>query len=725
MSLFLDKIDKKVQQALNQRKEFYSGNGDANDRYAWLYKKMPYVAVRASKANAEGQFDADAAITLSTTQTLGGFPTIAKKSDNNFQIDSRSSFYKEAIGSAEKGRLVPPPNITGVTISSDGDFGSLEKVEIKFMCYSLKQLDSLKIFFEAGTVMQMTYGWTITNNTAAGPAGNWQGLVCNFGYSVTPQGTFECSTSGIGAGINAFSVALTASQKGKPPKTPGEIVKADIVSTLKKEAQDFRTLYGGNNLGKGEGYGVFQLFRADDPPAEGEIVITESPENQAPVATNELGVRHYVSLERLSEVVNRVSRNASSIQGKSKFKSIQILCNKDVSTGSGWIMETLRLPFSANPAEIILGSYSGGRPDINARLTRFGGDTSQSSVYGQIKSDNLFFTNDDDGGEQVRKFTIQNNGDLSKILVCIEFIESIVNDIPRTEGGGRVRSPQSTVAKLYERIFQSIYDNSGTRYKITLASNRNNPNELSVVETNSMDSKLFKVLQNRNGEGTKVDEQMPYEFTAFTKNAICRNISLSTKIPTEYVTAAYVAATSTLTPGATRLPGTDTSAITDPRDLKKVDGTYDADKVDSWIAEIENAHAKAYMSKYTDSTALAGLLKEVYLTGFQGYLIQGAQTLPDGRIIALPGSATNPIFKGSTDAKEKPGSKEVVPFPLEFSAVLDGIAGIKFGDTVSINYLPKVYKEKNIVWTATTVQHEISNNDWSTTVNTVCRMLND
>ena len=100
------------------------------------------------------------------------------------------------------------------------------------------------------------------------------------------------------------------------------------------------------------------------------------------------------------------------------------------------------------------------------------------------------------------------------------------------------------------------------------------------------------------------------------------------------------------------------------------------------------------------------------MSGFQGF-----QTL---------GTGTNePVFKNTQWKTPQPGSKEVVPFPLEFSAVLDGIAGIKFGDTVSINYLPKVYREKNIVWTTTTVQHEISNNDWTTTVNTVCRMLND
>lgn len=705
MSLFLDKIDKKVQQALNQRKEFYSSTGDANDRYAWLYKKMPYVSVRASKANAEGQFNANSAITLSTTQTLGGFPTITKKADNNFQISSKSSFYKEAIGSAEKGRLVPPPNITSVTISSDGDFGSLEKVEIKFMCYSLKQLDSLQIFFEAGTVMQMTYGWTITNNKAAGPAGNWQGLVCNFGYSVTPQGTFECSTSGIGAGINAFSVALTASQKGKTPTSAGEIVKTDIVSTLKKEAQDFRTLYGGNNLGKGEGYVAFQLFKPD---------ATTTAEAADFALEAKAGVRHYVSLERLSEVVNRVSRSASSIQGKSKFKSIQILCNKEVSTGKGWNEKNLTIQYSANPTEIILGSVSGGRPKL---------EVNDYPNYGRVLTTDVetgFFNSDDDGGNQVRAFAVKNHGDLSKILVCIEFIESIVNDIPKTEGGGRVRSTQSTVAKLYERIFQSIYDNSGTRYKLSLVSNRNNPNELSVVETNSMDSKLFTELQNRNGGGTKNDEQMPYEFTAFTKNAICRNISLSTKIPTEYVTAAYVAATSTLTPGATRLPGTDTTAITDPRDLKdpsatevqKTNGTdYDNQKVQDWVKEIEEAQGKAHETEYLDNSALLAYVKEVYLTGFQGFDESQGYRLS--------------IFKNTKSKTPEPGAKEVVPFPLEFSAVLDGIAGIKFGDTVSINYLPKVYKEKNIVWTATTVQHEISNNDWSTTVNTVCRMLND
>jgi hypothetical protein len=713
MSLFLDKIDKKVQQALNQRKTFYSGNGDVNDRYAWLYKKMPYVSVRASKANADGAFDANAAITLSTTQTLGGFPSISKKADNSntFQLSSKNSFYKEAIGSAEKGRLVPPPNITSVSISSDGDFGSLEKVEIKFMCYSLKQLNDLQIFFEAGTVMQMTYGWTITNNTAAGPVGNWNGLVCNFGYSVTPQGTFECTTSGIGAGINAFSVALTASQKGKSPTTPGEIVKNNVLTTIKKESQDHKATYQLNNLGLGEGYGAFLLYGA------------ELTTNIADLASTVISsVRHYVSLERLTKVINDVSRNASlDANNKSKFNSIQIVCNKDVTTGTGIVHYNL-FQLSANPEEIILGSASGGRARIDPD---FGTDAATYPAgHGGIDSTNTesgFFNNDTNGDEAVRAYAVKNHGDLSKIMVCVEFIERIINNISTTEGGGRVRSPQATIAKLYERIFQSIYDNTGTRYKLTLASNRNNPNELYVVEVNSMDSQLFEALKKRNGSGTKDDEQLPYEFTAFTKNAICRNISLSTKIPTEYVTAAYVAATSTLTPGATRLPGTASSDVAQPRDFKdpnateiqKDNGTdYDRAKVLDWVKEILNAQGEAQKSKYTDVSALQSFIKEVYLSGFQGF-----QTL---------GTGTNePVFKNTQGKTPQPGSKEVVPFPLEFSAVLDGIAGIKFGDTVSINYLPKVYREKNIVWTTTTVQHEISNNDWTTTVNTVCRMLND
>ena len=66
-----------------------------------------------------------------------------------------------------------------------------------------------------------------------------------------------------------------------------------------------------------------------------------------------------------------------------------------------------------------------------------------------------------------------------------------------------------------------------------------------------------------------------------------------------------------------------------------------------------------------------------------------------------------------------------VPFPLEFEATMDGVEGFQFGDTITTSYLPSRYKTAGaakVVFTVTKYEHEISNNDWTTTVTAIMRM---
>mgnify|MGYP001370743333 CR=1 FL=1 len=67
-----------------------------------------------------------------------------------------------------------------------------------------------------------------------------------------------------------------------------------------------------------------------------------------------------------------------------------------------------------------------------------------------------------------------------------------------------------------------------------------------------------------------------------------------------------------------------------------------------------------------------------------------------------------------------------IPFPLKLSLTLDGIEGFQFGDTITTSYLPDRYKTPygnlKIVFTVTKYEHKISNNDWTTTVEALCRI---
>ena len=51
--------------------------------------------------------------------------------------------------------------------------------------------------------------------------------------------------------------------------------------------------------------------------------------------------------------------------------------------------------------------------------------------------------------------------------------------------------------------------------------------------------------------------------------------------------------------------------------------------------------------------------------------------------------------------------------------------GFVFGNAVTCNYLPTAYSNSSnnkICFTVSTVEHNISQNDWTTTLNTMCRV---
>ena len=64
-----------------------------------------------------------------------------------------------------------------------------------------------------------------------------------------------------------------------------------------------------------------------------------------------------------------------------------------------------------------------------------------------------------------------------------------------------------------------------------------------------------------------------------------------------------------------------------------------------------------------------------------------------------------------------------VMYPIDFSFTVDGVSGFIFGNAVDTNYLPGKYADRSkSVFTVTTVEHNVSGNDWTTTCNTVFRL---
>ena len=80
-------------------------------------------------------------------------------------------------------------------------------------------------------------------------------------------------------------------------------------------------------------------------------------------------------------------------------------------------------------------------------------------------------------------------------------------------------------------------------------------------------------------------------------------------------------------------------------------------------------------------------------------------------------TALKAVFKAQSDVS--------VMYPIDFSFTVDGLSGFIFGNAVKTNYLPGKYRGDKCVFTVTTVEHNVSGNDWTTTCNTVFRLRPD
>lgn len=164
----------------------------------------------------------------------------------------------------------------------------------------------------------------------------------------------------------------------------------------------------------------------------------------------------------------------------------------------------------------------------------------------------------------------------------------------------------------------------------------------------------------------------PLVLTAVTNGGFCRSLSLSAKVPSEMQAAAYVGNKSTAA------------------------GTS---------GEIGKATGRSNPPTYSTATAdLASAKNSVEKSGFNENVINQLRSALRGIFITSPGKDHGPLY------------------PLSLSATMDGVWGFAFGDAVTTNYLPSQYRG-SVAFAVTKVTHQVGGGDWTTTIDTVCRLL--
>jgi hypothetical protein len=275
-------------------------------------------------------------------------------------------------------------------------------------------------------------------------------------------------------------------------------------------------------------------------------------------------------------------------------------------------------------------------------------------------------------------------GDLSKTMININWLKELLKNMGTLTADAQ-KSPNKSVGKFLQNILDEIHVNSGTRFKLTLVSNPKDETEVFITDANYVDT-----------------EVEPYRITAVTDDSICRSVSLTAKVPSELATAAFIGNTNTLAPMGAAITGINTSTT--------------ATTTTATTATSGSATTTTGAVIPTTDTP-----QQQFETAKKNMDVSDKELTSDN--ITTLQAAIKRLYVGDSNTGVREPIKEAIPFPIDFSCTIDGIEGFIFGNVITCNYLPTVYQKNKIAFTVTKVEHNISGNDWTTTLSTVCRLL--
>src|SRR5574344_170914 len=786
-SIFFTDIDTDVKNILDARKSFYSTNHRDSDTLNFLYKKTAYcIASSIYKKQA---------VTLT-------FPDDNNPTSTGGGIKDKG-LYQQIHRGNNTIVYYTKPVLVSAGIESDGDFGSLQTANISFTIFTMAQLESIGLpFMTLGNTLNLEYGWIGAG--AGGNGGSFTGYIKDFSYRLNSDGSFSCSVSAVGRGIDVITSEVNSPLSSEITTTN----PSDSVS----EANDkqyigtgiagklYRLMMSGDSVvhvetnsaySKGASSALKQIDQISGTKTyfyknqftssqinnlkNNDIIVTdnglklcifEDPDKTKPTIYNDTGFNpdtsessndanptlytgtiysdksctHVIDSVHAYEYLRKNAGNVlyanpggkndiklvsafysytvSATNNKRRptyYETVQISYNgtvdltkkdetdppaTDTTTTESkeaqyedtyfitlqdlndiindLLLECETYPYSDDHVNIKCVAY-GNMPQVGTEDYLISADPGKVvfpgyANYGGGKMDynNTMNYNipleyyDESKDPQVMKVgEAMGKGYLAAIELNVTYILECLQK-SGTDPQGVQKSAPTSIADFYHTLFNEINADSGGRFNLSLVSNPKKEKEYLIINS------LF----------TTDDITEPYEITCCTNDSICRSADLSSNIPSDVAAAAAIEHLSTSqktsTMGVQILKGNTSSRIQDKSSL------------------ISTAQSQA--------ESLSGLKeseKDLY-----------AQTVTSLRDTLKSLYVSNPV-----------GSFII---PLNFSFTLDGIEGFVFGNCITCNYLPSIYRDKNTArcgFTVTKVHHNIQRNDWTTTIDTCFRVF--
>lgn len=618
----------------------------------WMYRKYAYIKMS----------------TTGNSQTML-CPSVMSIGDGTIGHGGHLSLY-----TVEGGIRKFKPTLTSVTITNEGGQDYTEsyiyEIEAQFKVFTLDDLDKVEnSFFRVGAEVKFEFGWNgapvVAGVNQVTGDGAIKANVYNFSFSLEDDGGFACS-------IKAMSAAALWSQEsmGGTQRVPDEKSKKNVkVSSFLESLQlGMRNAFGltdeqviddvaggiaDNKLVCKKG----KVKVGESATIDGVFWITEMLSNKGSWYNDDELYFSYTNLQTLVSYINTKLKNQKS---RNEFmwgadSDLKITAKTEIG--------------SADPTQIVLpgehATYGSGD----------GADSTNFKNWSTVTTEN------------------SNSADTIKgILVGLEYLNKVYLDMEASQTskkGGIKKKP--TVNEFLNKIFNDIENLTGGLVSIMLV-----PETTKQGEQNSA-SDTEKILIVNRRETNVSQAIVPYTFQTLSKNAICRNVSLSTDFDSDTL---ILATESAVASGKSNLDS-----------LKKLYPNCD---------KIQNAVAKASTDPDGGKILKEDLLTERNSYGDDGFDSSGVQSLAD--------SYRNYIQQERVSSPSSwPAQFSESVFMFKLSVTLDGIFGIPYLAPITVDRLPSKYRANDKTYfSITSIEHSFDGQGgWETSIDTVMRIQNN
>jgi len=562
----------------------------------------------------------------------------------------------------------PAPVLKDVKVALKGTAGSLRSAEVAFTCFDLPSFEAAEsALLLPGSEVTVKYGYAGPKSPSG--AGSHKFKVYDYSFKITKEGYFDCSFKAVGKGGTYSEEPLN--------------VLAHV------PAHEFVTNYDGFN----EKFKVANIFNFIDWAVQNKTGMANATAFDPPQGISGPFVG-YGPNASYGVLIAPDSYNPPDPLGEGAMTWARVQY-----TSLGFIVEAINkwilahmtdetkavvphsMKFDPAISDVQL-SFPAGRmwsPDPVSMLFPHSKGLAENAYHKTEKETawGYFFAIDEFEGLGAMAMTGKKDTP-AKILIgrdtIIAIQKAFADETKEKETKDEAKPDgKMPLERFMKKIFAKILENTGGAWDLYLDQRDGEPNTIYIVNRKSP------------GDGSSVT---PLVLDAISgKNGI-RDLSISAKVPADIAAKVFGGAPETAAM---------TSAITEE---------------DAPTAPVE-----------TMSASEQQLNARAALT--EGEYDNASITAAKAAIQALVTSQTSAEIADIAALTSDGADYSQTPFPLVFSATIDGMEGFKFGDTLACSYLPARYNKPagpKCVFTVTEFTHTISNNDWTTQITALARL---